>query len=92
MEISVKNDINLYDLLIVFVLAIVTNLFSEMLSWVLIYRKKKFKEITKIIDNLNKRIEVGKQSVVGSSKTNDKKVKKQESDLKIQNFEMMKVD
>lgn len=86
-----KNQVNLYDSLIIILLALITNVFSEFLSWLFIYRKKKYKECKKQIDTLNKKIEVAKESVKGRVRSTDKKVKLQENELKSLNMEMMKV-
>jgi len=89
---DLKNKVNLMDGLIIIFLALITNLISEMLSWVFIYRKKKYKECKKQIDTLNKKIEISKDIVKGKAKNADKKVKQQEGDLKNLNAEMMKVN
>lgn len=88
---DIKNQISLYDSLVIIFLALLTNVISEVLSWAFIYRKKKYKECKKQIDALNKKIEVAKESVKGKSRSTDKKLKQQESDLKSLNMEMMKV-
>ena len=88
---DIKNQISLYDSLVIIFLALLTNVISELLSWAFIYRKKKYKECKKHIDALNKKIEVAKESVKGKSRSTDKKLKQQESDLKSLNMEMMKV-
>lgn len=89
--IDLKNKINPYDSLLIISLALLTNLFSEFLSWLFIYRTRKYKECKKQIDILNKKIEVSKESMQGKSKQQDKKLKQQENDLKSLNMEMMKV-
>ncbi len=88
---ELKNQVNLYDALIIILLALITNLFSEFLSWLFIYRKKKYKECKKQIDSLNKKIEVAKESFKGKVKSTDKRVKQQENELKSLNMDMMKV-
>jgi hypothetical protein len=90
-QIDSKNQINLTDLMMILFLALLTNGFSEFLSWLFIYRKRKYKECKKQIDLLNKKIESGKEGVQGKSKQLDKKIKQQEADLKTLNMEMMKV-
>jgi uncharacterized membrane protein (DUF106 family) len=85
---DMKNQVNLSDGLVIIFLALLTNVFSEFLSWVFIYRKRKYKDCKKQIDSLNKKIEIAKESV--KAKT-DKKLKLQETDLKGLNMEMMKV-
>jgi uncharacterized membrane protein (DUF106 family) len=90
MDIDSKNKINIFDSLIVIVLALLTNFISEFLSWLFIYRKKKYKECKKQIDFLNKKIDSAKENLKGR-KTVDKKLKSQENDLKGLNMEMMKV-
>ena len=89
--IDIKNQINLSDILVILLIALVTNAFSEFLSWLFIYRKKKYKECKKQIDLLSKKIEFSKESLQGKSKQLDKKIKQQEADLKVLNMEMMKV-
>jgi len=88
---DIKNQISLYDSLVIIFIALLTNVISELLSWAFIYRKKKYKDFKKQIDALNKKIEVAKESVKGKSRSTDKKLKQQESDLKSLNMEMMKV-
>jgi uncharacterized membrane protein (DUF106 family) len=88
---DLKNKIELYDCIIIIFLALLTNVFSEFLSWLFIYRRKKFKECKKQIDTLNKKIELAKESLRGKSKA-DKKLKQQEVDLKSLNMDMMKVN
>jgi uncharacterized membrane protein (DUF106 family) len=90
-QIDMKNQINLTDLLMILFLAFLTNAFSEFLSWLFIYRKKKYRENKKQIDLLNKKIELAKETLLGKSKQLDKKIKQQEADLKTLNAEMMKV-
>lgn len=89
--VDLKNQINPYDTLIILALAFMTNVFSEFLSWLFIYRTKKHKETKKQIDFLNKKIELSKEGLKGNTKQSDKKVKQQEADLKGLNMEMMKV-
>ena len=84
---DLKNQVNLYDCLTILILALLTNIISELLSWIFIYRKKNYKECKKQIDILNKKIETSK----GKTKNLDKKVKHQETELKNLNMEMMKV-
>jgi uncharacterized membrane protein (DUF106 family) len=91
MDLNSKNKVHIYDCFIIILLALLTNVFSEFLSWLFIYRKKKFKECKKQIDFLNKKVENAKENLKGKSKTGDKKIKQQESDLKTLNMEMMKV-
>jgi uncharacterized membrane protein (DUF106 family) len=91
-QVDIKNQINLTDLLMILFLALLTNAFSEFLSWLFIYRKKKYKENKKQIDLLNKKIELAKETLQGKSKQLDKKIKQQEADLKALNMEMMKVN
>ncbi len=86
-----KNLINLNDSAIIIFMALLTNILSELLSWAFIYRKRKYKECKKQIDSLNKKIEVAKESVKGKTKTVDKRLKQQETDLKSLNMDMMKV-
>jgi uncharacterized membrane protein (DUF106 family) len=88
---DIKNQISLYDSIVIIFLALLTNVISELLSWAFIYRKKKYKECKKQIDALNKKIEIAKESVKGKTRNTDKKLKQQENDLKSLNMEMMKV-
>jgi len=90
-QIDMKNQIHLTDLIMILFLAFLTNAFSEFLSWLFIYRKKKYRENKKQIDLLNKKVELAKETLQGKSKQLDKKIKQQESDLKALNMEMMKV-
>ena len=57
MDIDLKNQVNLYDPLWIFLLALMTNVFSEFLSWMFIYRTKKYINTKKLIDTLTKKIE-----------------------------------
>lgn len=91
-QVDIKNQVNLTDLLMILFLAFLTNAFSEFLSWLFIYRKKKYKENKKQIDILNKKVELAKETLQGKSKQLDKKIKQQEADLKALNMEMMKVE
>ncbi len=88
---DLKNKVELYDSLIIIFMALLTNVFSEFLSWLFIYRRKKYKDCKKQIDTLNKKIDSAKESLRGKGKL-DKKLKQQESDLKSLNMEMMKVN
>ncbi len=88
-RIDLKNKINPIDCFKIVFLAIFTNLFAEFLTWMFIYRTKKYKETKKQIDTLKKKIELNKENIKGKNKQLDKKVKKQESDLKYLNFSMM---
>lgn len=88
---DLKNQVNIYDGFTVILLAILTNVFSEFLSWFFIYRTRKYKETKKQIDLLNKKIESTKEGLKGKSKVQDKKVKQNEGNLKALNSEMMKV-
>ena len=88
-RIDLKNQINPIDCFKIIFLAIFTNLFAEFLTWMFIYRTKKYKETKKQIDALKKKIESNKENIKGRSKQLDKKVKKQENDLKYLNFTMM---
>jgi len=86
-----KNSIILNDMFIVFGLALMTNCFSEFLSYFLIYRKKQYKELNRTIESQTKRIEQLKDSLSTTIRQSDKKVKKLEAELKGYNFDMMKV-
>jgi uncharacterized membrane protein (DUF106 family) len=88
---DLKNQVNPYDSITIIFLALLTNVFSEFLSWLFIYRTKKYKDCKKQIDSLNKKIELSKDSLKNKTKQGDKKVKQHENDLKSLNMEMMKV-
>lgn len=91
MDIDLKNKINLFDPLWVFLLALMTNGFSEFLSWMFIYRTKKYQNTKKQIDALTKKIEESKEMHKSKDKNFEKKIKMQETELKNLNSEMMKV-
>jgi uncharacterized membrane protein (DUF106 family) len=91
MDIDLKNQINLFDPLWVFLLALMTNGFSEFLSWMFIYRTKKYQNTKKQIDILTKKIEESKEMHKSKDKNFEKKTKMQENELKSLNSEMMKV-
>lgn len=90
MDISQKNQVNIYDCFTIIFLAFITNVFSELLSWAFIYRKRKYKDCKKLIDTLTRKIEISKESIKGRKNT-DKKLKSQEAELKSLNMDMMKV-
>ena len=71
MDIDLKNQINIYDPLWTFLLALLTNTFSEFMSWVFIYRTKKYISCKRQIDILTVRIEEAKDM----PKTKDKNFK-----------------
>lgn len=91
MDIDLKNQVNLYDPIWIFLLALMTNAFSEFLSWMFIYRTKKYTTTKKQIDLLTKRIEDSKETHKLKDKNFEKKIKLQENELKNLNGEMMKV-
>ena len=91
MDVDLKNQVNLYDPLWVFLLALLTNGFSEFLSWIFIYRTKKYISCKKQIDILTIRIEEAKEMHKSKDKNFEKKLKMQENDLSHMNAEMMKV-
>jgi hypothetical protein len=86
-----KNYDNIIDISIIIGLAFLTNCFSELMSYVFIYRKKQYKELTKTIELQMKKIELAKSTINDTTKYSDKKVKKLESELKDSNFQMMKM-
>lgn len=86
-----KNLVSYLDCVTILFLALLTNVFSEFLSWMFIYRTKRYRELKRNIDSVNKKIEASKEILRGKSKTNDKKVKSLEADLKNYNMEMVKV-
>ena len=88
---DIKNQVNIYDGFTVIFLALLTNIFSEFLSWFFIYRTRKYKETKRQIDLLTRKIEVSKEGLKGKNKVQDKKVKQNEGNLKALNTEMMKV-
>mgnify|MGYP006180662629 CR=1 FL=1 len=85
-----KNSIALNDMFVVIGLALMTNCFSEFLSYFLIYRKKQYKELNRTIDSQTKKIEQLKDSLSTTIRQSDKKVKKLDAELKAYNFDMMK--
>jgi hypothetical protein len=91
MDIDLKNQINIYDPLWTFLLALMTNGFSEFMSWMFIYRTKKYISCKRQIDILTLRIEEAKEMPKTKDKNAEKKLKMQENDLKNMNAEMMKV-
>lgn len=88
--VDLKNKVDPFDSVKIILLAIFTNLFAEFLTWMFIYRTKRYKQTKKEIDLLNKKIEMNKESIKGQSKHLDKKVKQQENELKYKSFDMMK--
>ena len=72
-QVNVKNQVNPNDCLKIIFLAIFTNLFAEFLTWMFIYRTKKYKETKKQIDSLKKKIESNKENIKGKNKQLDKK-------------------
>lgn len=86
-----KNQILITDLLIIVGLALVTNCFSELVSYIFIYRKKQYKELTKNIQSETKKIELIKDSLSLNARQSDKKLKNMESELKNLNFQMTKL-
>ena len=86
-----KNTIQLKDMITIVFLALMTNCISELISFIFIYRKKQYKELTRIIDTQTKKIEQLKESLSSTIRQSDKKVKKLEAELKTYNFDMMKV-
>lgn len=85
-----KNKVDPFDCIKIILLAISTNLFAEFLTWIIIYRTKRYRDTKKQIDALNLKIEKAKENTKGHSKHVDKKVKQQENDLKVLNYHMMK--
>lgn len=86
-----KNSIHFTDLIVTIFLALITNCLSEALSFLFIYRKKKYKELSRNIEGQTKKIDQLKESLSTTIKQSDKKVKKLEGELKGLNFEMMKM-
>lgn len=86
-----KNAIQITDILITFALAFMTNCFSECLSYLFIYRKKKYRELTKTIETQTKKIDQLKEDLSNTIKQSEKKVKKLEGELKGFSFEMTKM-
>ena len=86
-----KNFIDISDCLKIVFLSVFTNLFAEFLTWMFIYRTKKYKENKKQMDKLSKNLEIIKESTKGKRKQIDKKIKQQENELKYMGFEMMKI-
>ena len=86
-----KLSINNSDIFVIIALALMTNCFSELLSFLFIYRKKQYKELNKSIQIQMKKIETTKSSIQASARQTDKRLKKLETDLKASNFDMMKL-
>ena len=86
-----KNFIDITDPLKIVVLSIFTNFFAEFLTWMFIYRTKKYKENKRQMDRVSKNLELTKESTKGKRKQIDKKIKQQENELKYMGFEMMKI-
>jgi hypothetical protein len=86
-----KNSIQLTDLIYTIGLALITNCLSEALSFLFIYRKKKYKELSRNIEGQTKKIESLKENLSTTIRQSDKKVKKLEGEMKGLNFEMMKM-
>lgn len=86
-----SEGISVSDIGVIIALAFMTNCFSEFLSYVFIYRKKQYKELSKSIELQMKKIETIKSSIADTYRQSDKKVKKLEGELKDQNFQMMKL-
>ncbi len=86
-----KLSINNSDIFVIIALALMTNCFSELLSYLFIYRKKQYKELNKSIQLQMKKIETTKSSIQASARQTDKRLKKLETDLKASNFDMMKL-
>lgn len=78
------------DIVKIILLAFLTNCLSELLSFVLIYRKREYINLKKQIDSLNKRVEAAKESLTVGGKT-EKKVNKNEAELRVLNMEMMRM-
>lgn len=87
-----KNDITPTDGVKIICLSVLTNLFAELLTWLLVYRTKVYKDNKKEIDDLNKKLDEKKESLKAKSKQQDKKIKFIESNLKQKNFDMMKTN
>lgn len=87
-----KYSINRLDMFYIIGLAMLTNCFSELLSYLLIYRKKEYKELFKSIDLQTKKLESFKSSISKNTYAKvNKKEKKYEEDLKSLNFKMMRM-
>ena len=85
------NSLFISDCIKIVFLSVFTNLFAEFLTWMFIYRTKKYKENKKQMDKLTKSLEQTKESTKGKRKQIDKKIKQQENELKYMGFEMMKI-
>ena len=85
-----KNKIDPFDCIKIIIMAICTNLIAEFLTWMLIYRTKKYRENKKQIDTLNLKIEKSKDSAKANDKREAKRIKQQEQELKLLSFDMMK--
>ena len=60
--VDLKNKVDPFDSVKIILLAIFTNLFAEFLTWMFIYRTKRYTQTKKEIDLLNKKIEMIKES------------------------------
>ena len=69
-----KNFIDITDPLKIVVLSIFTNFFAEFLTWMFIYRTKKYKENKRQMDRVSKNLELTKESTKGKRKQIDKKI------------------
>lgn len=85
-----KNKVDPFDCIKIILLAISTNLFAEFLTWMIIYRTKRYRDNKKQIDTLNLKIEKAKESTQKNDKREAKRIKQYEHDLKILSYDMMK--
>lgn len=94
---AVNFQFNIYSLLLIVGIAVLTSSVSEFLSWFLLYRKEEYKFNTSThsiisgkIDKLNKKLEKLKDTHViqAQSKAHDKKVAQTEAQLKAINQQM----
>ena len=60
-----KNYIDISDCIKIVALSIFTNFFAEFLTWMFIYRTKKYKENKKLMDKMSKNLEIIKESTKG---------------------------
>ena len=58
---NTKNFVDVTDSIKIIILAIFTNLFAEFLTWMFIYRTKKYKESKKNMDILSRKLEINKE-------------------------------
>eukprot|EP00033_Pygsuia_biforma_P000416 GCRY01000497.1.p1 GENE.GCRY01000497.1~~GCRY01000497.1.p1 ORF type:complete len:180 (+),score=39.82 GCRY01000497.1:92-631(+) len=81
---------DIYDVFLVILTGIASSVFTEGVSWLLIYRLESYQRLKANIDSLQKKIDKAKiqESMVSASKKSDKKIVRLEEQLKLQNQDM----